>query len=161
METPSARGSLPTLAGLLALPLASGALGSLATMSEVRGWYTTLAKPGFNPPSWVFGPVWTTLYILMALSIWLVWRSSAPEARATKFAWFAMLALNAAWSPLFFGLHRPDLALIDIALYLMALAALTRLLWGQSRLAAWLQAPHLAWVAYAGALNASIWWMNR
>jgi len=161
MANPVHRGSLPTLAGLLALPMASGALGSLATMSEVRGWYTTLDKPVFNPPSWVFGPVWTTLYVLMALSIWLVWRSPAPGARATKVAWFTMLALNAAWSPLFFGLHRPDLALIDIALYLMALAALIRLLWDQSRLAAWLQIPHLAWVTFAGVLNASIWWLNR
>lgn len=155
------RGSLPTLAGLVALPFLAGTLGSLATMSEVRGWYTTLAKPEFNPPSWVFGPVWTVLYILMGVSLWLVWRSPSPEARATRVAWFGMLALNAAWSPLFFGMHRPDLALIDIALYLVALSALTRLLWSQSRLAAWLQIPHLGWVTFAAALNASIWWLNR
>lgn len=105
METPSPRGSLPALAGLIALPFLAGALGSLSTASEVRGWYTTLVKPGFNPPSWVFGPAWTALYVLMAVSIWLVWRSPAPEAGATKITWFAMLALNAAWTPLFFGLH--------------------------------------------------------
>lgn len=155
------RGNLPTLAGLVALPLLAGALGSLATMSEVRGWYTTLTKPAFNPPSWVFGPVWTALYVLMAVSLWLVWRSKAAESRATKIAWFAMLAFNAAWSPLFFGLHRPDLALIDIAFYLIALAALTRLLWTQSRLAAWLQLPHLAWVTFAAVLNTAIWQLNR
>lgn len=161
MEKTSPRGSLPVLAGLIALPLLSGALGSLATMSEVRGWYTALAKPAFNPPGWVFGPVWTTLYVLMALSLWLVWRSPEPEARLTKITWFTMLALNAAWTPLFFGLHRPDLALIDIALYLLALAALLRLLRPQSRLAFWLQVPHLAWVAFAAVLNAAIWWLNR
>lgn len=155
------RGNLPTLAGLIALPLLAGALGSLSTMSEVRTWYTTLAKPSFNPPSWVFGPVWTLLYILMGVSLWLVWRSPAPDSRATKLAWFTMLALNAAWTPLFFGLHRPDLALLDIAIYLVALSALIRLLWTQSRLAAWLQVPHLAWVTFAALLNAAIWWLNR
>ena len=160
MDT-TTRGNLPTLAGLVSLPMLAGALGSFATLGEVRGWYTTLAKPSFNPPSWVFGPVWTALYVLMGVSLWLVWRSPAPESRATKVAWFAMLALNAAWSPLFFGLHRPDLALVDIAIYLVALAALTRLLWAQSRLAAWLQLPHLVWVTFAAVLNAAIWWLNR
>jgi benzodiazapine receptor len=160
MEKPT-RGNLPTLAGLVALPFLAGALGSWATMSEVRGWYTTLAKPAFNPPSWVFGPVWTVLYILMGVSLWLVWRSPSPESCTTKVTWFAMLALNAAWSPLFFGMHRPDLALIDIAFYLVALSALTRLLWAQSHLAGWLQLPHLAWVTFAAVLNASIWWLNR
>ena len=157
----SPRGNWPTLAGLMALPFSAAILGSLSTMSGVRGWYTTLAKPGFNPPSWVFGPVWTALYVLMAVSIWLVWRSPAPEARMTKISWFAMLACNAAWSPLFFGLRRPDLALVDIALYLVSLGALTRLLWSQSRLAAWLQLPHVLWVVFAGVLNAAIWWLNR
>ncbi len=157
----SLRGNWLTLAGLIALPLLAGTLGSLSTMSEVRGWYTTLAKPSFNPPSWVFGPVWTTLYVLMAVSIWLVWRSPAPEARMTKITWFIMLACNAAWSPLFFGLHRPDLALIDIALYLVALGALTRLFWSQSRLAFALHLPHVLWVAFAAVLNGAIWWLNR
>lgn len=161
METASARGSPLTLAALIALPLQAGILGSLLTSSEVRGWYTTLAKPPFNPPSWVFGPVWTTLYVLMGVSLWLVWRSPAPEARATKVAWFAMLALNAAWSPLFFGMHRPDLALVDITLYLATLVALLRLLRRQSRPAFWLQVPHLAWVSFAAVLNAAIWWLNR
>ena len=161
MDRPTSRGNLPTLAGLLVLPLLAGALGSLATMSEVRGWYTTLAKPSFNPPSWVFGPVWTTLYVLMAVSLWLVWRSTAPEARRTKLVWFAMVGLNAAWSPLFFGLHRPDLALADLVLYLGTLVWLVRLLRRQSQLAAWLQLPHLAWVTFAGALNAAVWWLNR
>lgn len=161
METTPPRGSLATLTGLIALPFAAGLLGSLATLSEVRGWYASLAKPAFNPPSWVFGPVWTTLYVLMGVSIWLIWRSAAPEARATRVAWFVMLALNAAWSPLFFGMHRPDLALADLALYLVALGALTRLLWAQDRLAAWLQLPHLLWVSFAGVLNAAIWWLNR
>lgn len=157
----SRRGSLATLAVLIALPLQAGILGSLLTMGEVRGWYTTLAKPSFNPPSWVFGPAWTALYVLMAVSIWLVWRSPAPEARLTKVTWFLMLACNAAWTPLFFGMHRPDLALVDIALYLVALGALTRLLWSQSRLAAWLQLPHVLWVLFASVLNAAIWWLNR
>lgn len=161
MANPVHRGDLPALAGLLALPFSAGILGSIATASEVRGWYATLAKPAFNPPSWVFGPVWTTLYILMAVSLWLVWRSPAPGARASRIIWFVMVALNAAWSPVFFGLHRPDLALIVIALYLAALVALMRLLRDQSRPAFWLQVPHLLWVAFAGVLNAAIWRLNR
>ena len=158
MEKPT-RGNLPTLAGLVALPFLAGALGSWATMSEVRGWYTTLAKPAFNPPSWVFGPVWTVLYGLLAVCLWRVWRH--PEAGTAKALFWALLLTNAAWSHLFFGLRRPDLALVDILLYLALLAGMVRELAKLDRGAAWLQAPHLAWVAYASTINAGVWWLNR
>jgi tryptophan-rich sensory protein len=161
MHLPANHGSKVTLGILVGLTLFVGGLGSFATASEIQGWYTTLKKPDFNPPNWVFGPVWTTLYILMAVSLWLIWRAPSPLSGLTKKTWFVMLALNSAWSLLFFRAHSPGLALIDIGLYLVALAALIKLLSQQSRLAAWLQLPHLLWVSYAAVLNATIWLLNR
>jgi len=160
MHLPSSHGSKVTLGILVGLTLFVGGLGSFATVSEIQGWYTTLQKPSFNPPNWAFGPVWTTLYVLMAVSLWLVWRAPTPLSDLTKKTWFVMLALNSAWSLLFFRAHSPGLALIDIGLYLVALAALIKLLSQQSRLAAWLQLPHLLWVSYAAVLNATIWLLN-
>lgn len=161
METPASRGSAVTLIGLLILTLGIGGLGSMATMSEIPTWYAQLRKPAFNPPNWIFGPVWTTLYILMAVSIWRVWRSPHADALKTKVAFFLMLLLNAAWSPAFFALHRPDLALGIIYFYVGALALLIRYLWRQDRLAAALQFPHLAWVLFATALNSAIASLNK
>jgi tryptophan-rich sensory protein len=161
MHLPANHGSKVTLGILVGLTLFVGGLGSFATASDIQGWYTTLQKPDFNPPNWVFGPVWTTLYILMAVSLWLIWRAPSPLSGLTKKTWFVMLALNSAWSLLFFRAHSPGLALIDIGLYLVALAALIKLLSQQSRLAAWLQLPHLLWVSYAAVLNATIWLLNR
>jgi tryptophan-rich sensory protein len=96
----------------------------------------------------------------MAVSLWLIWRAPSPLSDLTKKTWFVMLALNSTWSLLFFRAHSPGLALIDIGLYLVALAALIKLLSQQSRLAAWLQLPHLLWVSYAAVLNATIWLLN-
>ena len=161
METPSSRGSVVTLVALLGLTLGLGALGSLATVPQIPGWYAQLQKPAFNPPNWIFGPVWTTLYVLMAVSIWRVWRSTHADALKTKVTFFLMLLLNAAWSPVFFALHRPDLSLWIIYFYVGALALLIRNLWRQDRLAAVLQFPHLAWVLFATALNSAIASLNN
>jgi tryptophan-rich sensory protein len=161
METPASRGSVVTLVALLGLTLGLGALGSLATVPQIPGWYAQLQKPAFNPPNWIFGPVWTTLYVLMAVSIWRVWRSTHADALKTKVAFFLMLLLNAAWSPVFFALHRPDLSLWIIYFYVGALALLIRNLWRQDRLAAALQFPHLAWVLFATALNSAIASLNK
>lgn len=161
MKLPATHGTKVTLGILIGITLSIGGLGSFATASEIQGWYATLQKPAFNPPNWVFGPVWTTLYILMAISIWLIWRAPSPLSSLTKKTWFVMLALNSAWSLLFFRAHSPGLALIDIGLYLVTLSALIKMLSQQSRLAAWLQLPHLLWVSYATALNAAIWLLNR
>ena len=149
------------LCGLLFLCLAVGAVGSASTLPEIKGWYAGLIKPPFNPPNWIFGPVWTTLYVLMAVSIWRVWRSTHADALKTKVAFFVMLLLNAAWSPVFFTLHRPDLSLWIIYFYVGALALLIRHLWRQDRLAAALQFPHLAWVLFATALNSAITSLNK
>jgi len=161
MESPSPRGSWPALLGLLVLTLGLGGLGSLATVPQIPGWYAQLQKPSFNPPNWVFGPAWTTLYALMAVSLWRVWRSTHADALKTKIAFFLMLALNAAWSPVFFALHRPDLSLWIIYFYVGALLVLIRFLWRQDRLAAALQLPHLAWLLFATALNSAIVTLNK
>ncbi|MEY4033320.1 MAG: hypothetical protein RL492_514 [Verrucomicrobiota bacterium] len=161
METPASRGSVVTLVGLLVLTLSLGGLGSLATVPQIPTWYAQLQKPTFNPPNWIFGPVWTTLYVLMAVSLWRVWRSAHAEALKTKITFILMLALNAAWSPVFFRLHRPDLALWIIYFYVGALVLLIRYLWRQDRLAAALQLPHLAWVLFATALNSAIAQLNQ
>ncbi len=147
----------------LALPLGVGALSGIATSSAVRDWYPGLAKPPFNPPAWVFGPVWTALYLLMGVALYLVWREGwqRPEVRHAITLFIAQLALNGLWSVLFFGLRAPGLALVDIAV-LWALIAMTVVAsWRVAPLAGGLLLPYLAWVSFAAVLNASIWWLNR
>jgi tryptophan-rich sensory protein len=144
------------LVGLIALCVAVGGLGSAATMPEIKGWYTGLNKPSFNPPNWVFGPMWSTLYVLMGFTA-----SDAWADRSARRTFFIILLVNALWSLLFFGLHQPGLALIDILAYLILLALWIRQLWPQHRGYALLQLPHLLWVSFATVLNASIWWLNK
>ena len=144
------------LVGLVALCLAVGGLGSAATMPEIKGWYAGLAKPSFNPPNWVFGPVWSALYVLMAAGAAAAW-----DDRVARRTFFVILLVNALWSLLFFGLHRPDLAFVDVAAYFVLLVAWVRRLWPRHRGYALLQLPHLAWVGFAAALNAAIWWLNK
>ena len=124
-------------------------------------WYATLDKPPWTPPSWLFGPVWTALYMAMGLAAWGVWRAGSGRPRRQALAAFGVqLALNALWTPVFFGLHRPGSALLVIGLLLVAIAV-TIVLFGRiRRWAAALLVPYLAWVAFATALNASIWLRN-
>lgn len=142
---------------------AAAGLGSLATASQVvpGGWYDTLDKPFFTPPSWLFGPVWTLLYLAMAVSGWLVWRERGlTGARTAMVLFFAQLALNSLWSIVFFGLESPGLGLIEI-LVLWAVIFLTiRAFQPINRPAAILLIPYLAWVTFATFLNAGIWWLN-
>lgn len=148
--------------GFLAATLGSGALGAVATASSVRTWYPTLVKPTWNPPSWVFGPVWTTLYIFMAVAAWRIWRGSESAERTSALRWFwVQLALNAVWSPLFFGLRSPGLALVEIVLLWIAIAVTGVKFLRLDRVAAALWTPYLAWVSFASVLNATIWWLNR
>jgi translocator protein len=148
------------LAGFILLTLAIGAIGARATLPEIPGWYAQLAKPSFTPPNWVFGPVWTTLYVLMAIAAWLVWRKGAPARTRALAAWSVQLALNVAWSLLFFGAHRIELALFDVVLLLLAIAATVILFAPLSRAAAMLLLPYFVWVAYATALNFAVWRLN-
>ncbi len=149
------------LAGLLLLVFAIGAAGSYVTLPKIPGWYAQLAKPSFAPPNWVFGPVWTALYVAMALAAWRVWRAPASSARHHALIFFfVQLALNALWSPVFFGLEAPRLALAAIVALLAALAITTWRFFQCDRIAGWLLVPYLAWVAFATILNGAIAVMN-
>ena len=153
--------SILGLAVALTVSLGTGLVGGLATASSVTTWYTTLAKPAWTPPGWLFGPVWTLLYVLMGIAAWLVWRRAEEgRARCPLLLFALQLLLNAGWSFLFFGLRSPGLALIEILLLWIAIAAT---LWAFARVrggAARLLVPYLAWVSFAAALNLAIWRMN-
>jgi len=132
------------------------------TRPEIGGWYAGIRKPAWNPPSWVFGPVWTALYAMMAVAGWLVWQAE-PGPQRTRVLWlFAIqLALNFAWSPLFFNLHRTGLAAIEIMFLWAAIGAFTVMAWDASRTASLLFIPYWAWVSFAAVLNITIWRLNR
>ncbi len=121
-------------------------------------WYADLAKPDFNPPNWVFGPVWTALYILIAIAGWRTW-TRARESLAMK-AWWAQMALNFLWSPVFFTLQRIDAALLIIVLLLAAILLFIAATWSRDRTAAVLFLPYAAWVGFATVLNASLLYLN-
>ncbi len=145
------------------LCLAVGAVSGELTRPEIAGWYAGLRKPPFNPPNWIFGPVWSMIYVLMGAAAGAAWRKAGtePAARTALRTSVVLLCVNALWSVLFFSLHRPDLALIDILAYLVLLVVWIRQLRATDPVNAWLQLPHLLWVTFATVLNASIWWLNR
>ncbi len=149
------------LVAFLLVTFGAAAVGTYATVQSVGTWYPTLAKPTWTPPGAIFGPVWTALYIAMAVAAWRVWRrQTGSAAMAVLRSYGAQLVLNALWSVLFFGLRRPDLAMIDIvALWLLLVLALVRF-WRADRIAAALWTPYVVWVTFATALNAAIWRMN-
>jgi tryptophan-rich sensory protein len=143
-------------AGFLALVVGGGlTIGAVTAPGE---WYAQLAKPSFNPPGWVFGPVWTVLYVLIAIAGWRTWERGTA---APMMLWWAQLALNFAWSPVFFAAHRIGIALLIVLLLLGTVGAFITLSWRQDRLTAWLFVPYAAWVAFASVLNASIYWLNQ
>lgn len=139
---------------------AAGTIGSLATFSSVGSWYPTLQKPSWTPPSAVFGPVWTTLYVLMGIAAWRAWRRAGEASGAVLRPYVAQLVLNALWSVLFFGLRNPTLALVDVIALWILLALIQVRFWRIDRLAAALWLPYLIWVSYATALNAAIVRLN-
>lgn len=147
------------LAGFMLLCLAVGGLGGWITAQSVIRWYPTLNKPEWNPPSWVFGPVWTALYVMMAVAAWLVWQKPAAT-RTAMILFFIQLALNSLWSFLFFGARSPGLALIDILALWLALALAVHAFFKHSSNAGLLLLPYLAWVSFAAFLNFSIWRLN-
>lgn len=144
--------------------LAVGYFSSLVTKSNIVTWFPTLVKPSFNPPNWIFAPVWTMLYIMMGIAAGLVWNRIDFEKEAVKKAliFFAIqLALNALWSYLFFGLKNPMLALIEIVLLWLMIYETYIKFAKIDKIAGYLFIPYLAWVSFATILNASIWWLNR
>ncbi len=144
--------------------LSAGLIGSLAMFNgDFETWYPTLVKPAFTPPGWVFGPVWTVLYLLMGAAAFLVWQKGL-RLRAVRVAlvWFLIqLVLNALWSPVFFGLHRIGWALVVIVLLWAAIVITIRCFSRVSSAAALLLIPYLLWVSFATALNAALWQLNR
>lgn len=150
------------LAMFLLLAFIAALVGTMATNSSVDTWYRTLQKPAWNPPDWLFAPVWTLLYIAMSVAAWRVWRvGSAADARRTVRLFGAQLALNALWSILFFGLQRPGAALIDVIVLWLVLIRLYVRFRSVDRVAGWLWTPYVLWVSYAALLNAAIWELNR
>jgi translocator protein len=141
--------------------VAAGA-GADFTSHSVRDWYPTLRKPSWNPPAWIFGPVWTVLYLMMAIAAWLVWRRRGFEGAAGALGIFTLqLALNALWSPLFFGLRNPLAGLLDIVPLWAAILATLVCFLRISPLAGALMVPYWLWVSFATALNFVTWKMNR
>ncbi len=149
------------LLGWLMLCFAAAGIGSYFTMSEIPTWYAGLNKPSWNPPNWVFGPVWTTLYLMMGTAMWIVWRShSFPTIRFPIAIFVTQLLLNSLWSIIFFTLHNPALAFCELLLLWIAIALTMKSFWPFSRLAAVLLIPYLCWVSFAGVLNFTIWQLN-
>ncbi len=157
----SMRYRLLSLAVCLFICYSSAAIGGFFTAGAVQEWYPTLVKPSWNPPAWVFGPVWSLLYGMMAVAVWLIW-GQRGGAIAVPITFFALqLLLNAAWSPLFFGLQNTAAALFDIVLLWLSIAATLWLFLKRSKLAGLLLVPYLLWVSFAAVLNFSIWQLNR
>ena len=154
---------MPKLIIAIIIPLLVGAISGFFTSESVNGWFTYLVKPSFNPPNWIFAPVWTTLYILMGIAHYLVWNNpdKQPQVKRTAIIfYFIQLSLNFLWSLLFFNLHQPGWAFIDILL-MFGMILLT-IIWFRkiSAVAAWLMVPYLCWVGFAAILNYSIWTLN-
>lgn len=148
-------------AGALGIFVAFVALAALfGAQFEPGPWYEGLRKPPLNPPNWVFGPVWSVLYLTIAVAGWLVWCARPASARPLAL-WGTQLVLNAAWSLLFFGLHLPGVALIEILLLLFLLVATTVSFLRVQALAGLLLVPYVAWVCFAAYLNAGLWYLNR
>lgn len=144
----------------LLIPQLVGGIGSIFTVRSVGDWYLTLEKPALNPPSWIFGPVWTGLFFLMGYSLYLIWIKDAPNKKPAYWIFGAQLFLNALWSALFFGLKNPGLAFLEIWIMWIMIAINIYIFYRFSRLAAWLLAPYLLWVSFAMYLNYSIWRLN-
>lgn len=159
MKSSASRRSYSVLGLLILLTLGIGWLGSRATLPEIPTWYASLNKPSFNPPNYLFGPVWISLYLLMAISQWLVWESN--QSKSIKFFFVLMLVCNALWSPVFFKYHHIGWALIVLSLYLIMLGAWVRTLYQENKVSAYLQIPHLFWVSFATILNTSIYFLNH
>ncbi|WP_026952601.1 TspO/MBR family protein [Algoriphagus mannitolivorans] len=144
----------------LALPQLAGGLGAFFTFSSVRDWYLTINRPSWNPPNWIFGPMWTTLYVLMGIACYLIWKSEHPQKKQLLTLYFIQLGLNTLWSPAFFGVESPILGLVVIIpLWAMILICVIQF----KKVSAWasgLMVPYLLWVSFATALNFAIWQLN-
>jgi translocator protein len=158
---PTARPTLPSWVGFFFWVALSFAAAGASSRFPPGDWYAHLAKPAFNPPAWVFAPVWTLLYLVMGIAAWLVWRERRVTGVAKALALFLVqLILNAAWSWLFFGLHRIGWALVDLAALWLAIGATLLAFWARRPLAGLLMLPYLLWVSFAALLNFQLWRLN-
>ena len=158
---PKRTGHTVALIGWFALCFAVVGISGAFSSRAMPVWYASLAKPGFNPPNQLFGPVWTVLYALMAVAVWLIWRSPANRARSRALTLFCVqLALNLAWSGIFFVGHWIGVAMAEIILLWLAILMTMVAFFAVRRDAAWLMIPYLAWVFFAGVLNWAIWGLN-
>jgi len=153
----------------IAIPLMAGLIGSIFTSQSVSTWFQTTEKPSFSPPNWLFGPVWTSLYVLMGVSLFLIWRVTSsttfPKDRriremAAFIAFGTQLILNVLWSFLFFGLRSPQLAFVEIMILLISIVVTIVIFSKISKLSAILMLPYAGWVAFASFLNLQIWLLN-
>ena len=146
----------------VAVCFAAAGIGGTVTTPKIGTWYATLVKPSWNPPNWIFGPVWSALYFCMAVAAWLVWRQGGFSGAKVPLALFAVqLALNVLWSCIFFGLEKPGLAFMELLLLWTAIVATMATFWRLSMIAGILFVPYLAWVSFASVLNFTIWRLNR
>ena len=158
---PNHRTRVFALIAFMVLCLIISASGGAVTATSVNDWYAALNKPFFNPPNWLFGPMWTLIYFLIAFSGWRVWLKTGISNAKGPFALYAVqLTLNLAWSFLFFGAQSPILGLIDIVILLAVIIANMIAFWRIDRLAGMLLVPYAAWVGFATLLNAAIWHLN-
>lgn len=152
--------NFPLLIFTILISEGAGILGSIFTFSSIPTWYAGLAKPSFSPPNFVFGPVWTTLYALMGISLYLVWGSKAKSKQHAMRLFFIQLGLNVLWSVIFFGLKSPGLAFIEIIALWIAIILTIKAFRKISKNATYLLYPYLFWVSFATVLNFSIWILN-
>lgn len=145
----------------IAITFSASAIGSFFTSAD-SDWYQNLIKPSFNPPSWVFGPVWTTLYVMMGISVYLIYqkRGESSLAMTTLIIFFVHLIFNATWSIAFFGMQNPALAFVNIIILLIFIITLIFLFYKVNKVASYLLIPYLFWVSFATILNYSIWQLN-
>jgi benzodiazapine receptor len=154
--------SLLGLVAWVAACFGAAAIGSLFTSSAIPGWYADLNRPSWAPPNWLFGPVWTALYLMMAVAAWLIWRPGGFAGASGALILFGLqLAFNAAWSPLFFGLRSPGAAFAEIVVLWCLILATLIAFWRRLPVAGVLLLPYLLWVSFASALNFAIWRLNR
>jgi len=154
--------TMSSAAALLVFVVLSAVAALTGSLFRPGEWYERLKKPSWRPPNWLFAPVWSALYLMMAVAAWLVWKDGGwPAARAPLTLWLGQLVINAAWTPAFFGLKRPDLGFIVIAALWLAIATTIVAFTAVSVAAAWLMVPYLAWVTFAALLNLAVWRLNR
>lgn len=152
---------LPSFIAAIIICELAGIFGTIFTLSAIPTWYASLTKPFFSPPNAIFGPVWTVLYLLMGLSLAIIWNSKGKQKKEALIIFFTQLGLNILWSMIFFGLRNPVAAFLEILLLWLAIFSTIRHFYKIAKLASYLLYPYLAWVSFAGILNLFIWLLNQ